>query len=332
LGFGIYLGFGILGFGICERLTAQSAPSALGQIYANLGNISSSGLPQIRIPLGHGTELARYGFTFAMTHNVVPGYNGSARSEWRITGLRTCVHLDDNGDLVWVRPNLQQIVFKKADNYRQERLGWTAVARNGAGDVELAGSTGQKWSYKGGFLREIADRFAVIDFVTDQETVLLASRRDRAGNEVVLMRAEYSDAGLLARLELGQAPPVIFHWSGAAVLAGIEGLPAGGMTFDYENMLLREWDNNGARARTNYTWVSREGLAKNISFGIAPVRLQGDSEFRYEYDTNGDANILRVFRRDGSFVSETRFGSRGIIQKVGDKTIRATFRNVGTSQ
>jgi len=336
-------------FGCCvatsSSLAAESV-SALGQIHSNLGNINSSGLPQIKIPLGTVTELARYGFTFAMTHNVIPGYNGSARTEWKISGLRTCVWLDDNGDLVWVRPNMQQLVFKKADNYRQERLGWTALVQNNTGDVELANSTGQKWKYRGGLLKTISDRFGAVDFITDQETVLLASRRDRAGNEVILMRAEYSDEGLLACLELGQSQPVIFHWSGTVAqtaslldcpnaagmkagwqpaLRGIEGLPAGGMTFDYDDMLLQAWDNNGVR--TNYTWAVREGLAKNISFGVAPVRLQGDSEFRYEYGSDDNASILRVFRHDGSLVSETRFGGRGIIQKIGDKTIGAAFRN-----
>ena len=141
------------------------------------------------------------------------------------------------------------------------------------------------------------------------------------------MRAEYTDAGLLARLELGQSPPVIFHWSDEAALTGIEGLSVGGMTFDYDNMLLREWNDNGTR--TNYTWVLRDGLVKNISFGIAPVQLQSDSEFRYEYGDDDDVSILRVFRRDGSFVSETRFGDRGIIQKAGGKTTRYIYQNDG---
>ena len=216
-------------------------------------------------------------------------------------------------------------------------MGWTAViqnGRNGMGNVVFINSTGQRWTYRGGFLKEIFDRFGVVDFVTEQETVLLATMRNRAGGgkDAVLMRVGYSDAGLLARLELGQSPAVTFHWSDAGALAGIEGLSGGGMTFDYDNMLLREWNNNGAR--TNYTWIARDDLpeSKNISFGIAPVRLRNDSEFRYEYDNGDGVSILRVFRRDGSFVSETRFGDRGIIQKTGDKTISATYRNDGTGR
>jgi len=310
--------------------------SVLSRIYSNLGNVNSSGLPQIKIPLGDNAELARLGFTFEMTHNVIPGYNRSARTEWKITGLRTCAYLAGNGDLVWVRPNMQRLVFKKQGNYQQKRLGWTALVRDDARDIEFANRDGQKWVYTGGFLKGISDGPVVVNFVTEQETVLRAMRHVRAGvgagNSAVLMRVEYSREGLLARLELGKSPPVTFHWSDAGALAGIEGLPGGKMSFDYTNMLLREWDNNGAR--TNYTWVARDDLPerKNISFGIAPVRLQSDSEFRYEYDNGDGVSILRVFRRDGSFVSETRFGDRGIIQKTGDKTIRATYRNDGTGR
>jgi len=314
----------------------------MNQIYSNLGNINAAGLPQIRISLGDNAELERYGFVFAMTHDVVPGYNGSVRSEWKITGLRTCVYLEGNGDLVWVRPDSRRIVFKKSDNYRQKHLGWTAIVRNDARDVEFANRDGQKWVYTGGFLKGISDGPAVVNFVTERETVLRAIRHVRAGagagNSAVLMRVEYSSAGLLTRLELGQSLPVTFHWADAGALADIEGLPAGGMTFDYnDKMLLREWNNNGAR--TNYTWVARDDLPerKNISFGIAPVRLRSDAEFRYEYDSDGDVSILRVFRNDGSFVSETRFGGRGIIQKTGGKTIRYIYptqrsQNQKTSQ
>jgi len=334
LGFGIYLGFGILGFGISTQLGAQSSPSTLNQIYSNIGNINVAGLPQIRIPLGNNTELERLGFNFTMTHNIVPCYNGSARTEWRISGLRTCVYLDGNGDLVWVRPDAQQIVFSKADNYRQKSMGWTIVVQNGMRDVAFINSDGQKWKYSGGFLKEISDGLEIVNFVTDKETVLLALRRGRAsaGNNPVLMRAEYSGAGLLSRLELGQSPAVIFHWSGAAALVSIEGLFSSRMTFDYDNMLLREWNNNGVR--TNYTWEPRDDLpeSKNISFGIAPVRLKSDSEFHYAYDEVDDVSILRIFRHDGSFVSETRFGDRGIIQKAGDKTTRYIYRDDGTAK
>jgi hypothetical protein len=288
------------------------------QIYANLGNVNPSGLPQIRIPLGNNTELARFEFVFAMSHNVIPGHNGSACTEWRISGLRTCVYLDGNEDLVWIRPDMQRLMFKKEDNYQQARMSWSAAIRNAMQDVEFTNRIGQKWTYSGGFLKKISDRFAALDFITAQETILAASKRDRAGNDVVLMRTEYSGEGLLARLKLGQSSSIVFHWSSAAVLVSMEGLPAGRMSFDYENMLLREWNGNGKR--TNYTWTACDGLAKNISFGMAPVRLQSDSEFRYEYDKADDVNILRVFRHDGSFMSETRFGVRGIIQKSGGKT------------
>ena len=328
-----------------NSLAAQSH-DVQRQVDENLGNINMMGLPRIIIPLPNNTELARFGFVFVMIHNVIPGYGGSARTEWRIPGLRTCVYLDGNGNLAWVRPAMQQLVFKKDDNYQQAVMGWSAIIGNNKQDVEFTNSAGQKWKYSGGFLKEISDKFTVVDFVTDQETILLATKRGFAGNGAVLMRAEYSEEGLLARLELGQSQPVIFRWSGTVAqtaslldcpnaagmkagwqpaLRGIEGLPAGGMTFDYDDMLLQAWDNNGVR--TNYTWAVREGLAKNISFGVAPVRLQGDSEFRYEYGSDDNASILRVFRHDGSLVSETRFGGRGIIQKIGDKTIGAAFRN-----
>jgi len=313
---------------------AAQSPSVQSQIYSNLGNVNSSGLPQIKISLGESTELARFGFVFEMTHNVIPGYNGSARTEWKIAGLRTCVYLDGNENLVWIRPNLLPLVFRKAANYKRGDLGWTAVILNDGRDVELTNRDGQKWIYIEGYLKGISDGAGMVIFVTDKETILLALRRGSAGagNNGVLMRAEYSSEGLLSRLELGQARPVIFQWSDMAALTGIKGLPAGGMTFDYDKMLLREWNNNGVR--TNYTWVARDDLvgSKNISFGNAAVRLQSDGEFRYEYANADDVSILRVFRHDGSFVSETRFGDRGIIQKVGDKTIRATYQNDGTGR
>jgi len=331
-----------------NSLAAQSH-DVQRQVDENLGNINMMGLPRIIIPLPNNTELARFGFVFVMIHNVIPGYGGSARTEWRIPGLRTCVYLDGNGNLAWVRPAMQQLVFKKDDNYQQAVMGWSAIIGNNKQDVEFTNSAGQKWKYSGGFLKEISDKFTVVDFVTDQETILLATKRGFAGNGAVLMRAEYSEEGLLARLELGQSQPVIFRWSGTVAqtaslldcpnavemkagwqpaLRGIEGLPAGEMTFDYDGMLLREWNSKGKR--TNYTWDPRNDSVKSIGFGMAPVRLQSDSEFRYEYGNADGVDILRVFRHDGSFVSETKFGSRGIIQKLGDKTIRAIRRNDGT--
>lgn len=84
--------------------------SAEKQIQANYGNATPAGLPQIRIPLGEDAELSRLGFVFAMSHHAIPMHGAAARTEWRIPGLRTCVCLDSNEDLVWIRPNTQQLV------------------------------------------------------------------------------------------------------------------------------------------------------------------------------------------------------------------------------
>jgi len=145
--FGIYLGFGILGFGISAQLGAQS----LNQIYSKLGNINSSGLPQIKIPLGNVTELARYGFTFALSHNIVTGYNGTARTEWKITGLRTCVCLNDNGDLVWVRPDSRQIVFKKRTIINRNAWNGLLSSRMMPGMLNLPQAPGKNGNTGGAF-------------------------------------------------------------------------------------------------------------------------------------------------------------------------------------
>ncbi len=310
--------------------SGAQAPSVERQIYANMGNINTSGLPQIRIPLGNAGMLSRMGFAFAMTHHVVSGYGRSVRAEWKISGLRTCVYLDGKGDLVWVRPNMQQLVFKKEHSYQQERLGWSVHVQNDTREIEFTHPNGQRWTYVAGYLSEISDRLGTVDFVTDHETILLATRRGRAA-ALVLMRAEYSSGGLLERLELWQSRPLIFHWSGEPALLAIDGLGAGRMTFDYKNRLLREWNDDNGRRKT-YTWVARDEQAKSISFGGALVRLQSDSEFRYEYEKADGANIIRVFRNDGSFVSETHFGDRGIVQKAGDRTTKAIYRNDGTGR
>lgn len=298
--------------------------SAGRQIEANYGNATPTGFPQIRIPLAKNTELSRLGFVFVMNHHAIPAHGGFARTEWRVPGLRTCVYLDGNEDLVWIRPNAQQLVFKKAGNYKEARLGWTAEILDNMRVVGFTNRAGQKWTYEKGFLREISDRFRTIDFVTDHEIILQAIRRGGAGDAAALIRAEYSDEGLLKRLKLGQSSSLAFHWSEKAMLLGIEGTPEGDMTFSYDNMLLREWTRNGTS--TGYTWEDRGNTSKNISFGMAPVRLQSDAEYRYEYDKAGSVSIFRVFKHDGTFVSETRLSDRGIIQKTGDKTIKAIYR------
>lgn len=300
------------------------------QLQANYGDAHPSGFPQIKIPLVNNTELSRFGFVFVMTHHVIPMHGGAARSEWRIPGLRTCVYLDGNEDLVWIRPNTRQLVFRKESNYKETHFGWSVEIQNHVRNAELTNRNGQRWTYEKGCLKRISDRGREIDFVTDHEIIMSASRRGRGGETVVLMRAEYSDTGLLQHLELGQSGFLTFRWSDEPVLRGIEGTSEGDMTFGYDNMLLREWICNGMS--TGYTWAVRGNTSKSISFGMAPMSLQSDAEYRYEYGKAGSASVFRVFKRDGNFVSETRFSSRGIFQKTPDRIIKAAYPRDGTGE
>ena len=310
-----------------SRVAAQGA-SISEQMVRNLGNVDLWGLPGLRFDLGTTAELRRLGFEFIVTHNVTPSHDRGVRSAWKITGLRTCIWQDKNGNLIWSRPNGQELVFLKKNAYKNPASGWSAqIAANDKTRVKFSSATsGQEWHYAKGWLDRISDPVAgTVVFSTDRETILNVTRQDKAGNEQQILKIEHDDSGNVTGLIFPAQRRNVLSWTENHCLAKIEGINCGLISFQYDDALLKSWHADNGDGNT-YAWGIRNNPEKNISFVDPPIMLVEDKDFTYEYGTRVGINHIIVRSKTRGFVSETRMTIRGLVQILPDKTIKGYYR------
>ena len=298
------------------------------QMIQNLGHVDLWGLPRIRFNLGTTAELRRLGFDFIVTHNVTPSHDRGVRSAWKITGLLTSIWQDRNGNLIWSRPNGQELVFLKKNAYKNPASGWSAhIAANDKTRVKLSSaSNGQEWHYANGWLDRISDPVAgTVVFSTDRESVLKAARRDKTGNEQQILKIEHDDAGRVRNIVFSGQRRNVLSWVENHCLVKVEGINCGVVSFQYDDALLKSWHAENGDGNS-YAWGTRKNPEKNISFVDPPVMLVEDKDFTYEYGTRVGINHIIVRSKTRGFVSETRMTTRGLVQVLPDKTIKGFYR------
>ncbi|AWI08314.1 O-antigen ligase family protein [Ereboglobus luteus] len=304
--------------------TASADQRALrSEILSNMGKVGIRGLPRLSLELGGSSEISRLGFNFRLGHKICIGSDRSAESEWDVTGLRTCVYFERQGDLVWMKPNGQSVRYPRQDAEFGKASDGSSADVFGSG-VEIKTRQGSVWRYKDGSLEMITDaqagRFAV---VSDRGAILEVSRLVGGGRHVAVLGVEYSEAGLPQRLAFSGGRECRFEWSRDHRLLRIENASGVQTQFEYGGALLTSWaGSNGASGV--YKWMPRDAVKRGIAVGRPPVVLSEDDVFHYEYARAGNVNIIRVHTVGGAFVSETSVGPGGMSQKTaaGIKSVR----------
>ncbi|WP_342750769.1 O-antigen ligase family protein [Termitidicoccus mucosus] len=288
------------------------------EILLNMGKVDMNGLPRLSLELGGVSVLSKLGFNFQLTHGIRIGSNRSARSEWSVTGLRTCVYFESHDQLVWVKPAGQKMRYLRQDMGFGDGNDGSSVNVFESGVIEIKTCQGSVWRYKDGFLETITDaqlgRFAV---VSDRESILEISRL--AGDaRIAVARIGYAENGLLQHLIFSGDRKCNFEWSHDHRLLRVENISGVRTQFEYDDALLTGWHgSNGASGI--YRWAPRDDAKRGVAVGRAPVVLTEDDVFRYEYARDGNVNIILVHTVDGSFVSETKIGPGGIFQRTANE-------------
>lgn len=316
---------------LCGWVLAQNAPAQAeprvrrSEILSSMGNVDLNGFPRLSLDLGGAPELSKLGFYFRLMHKVRIGSDQSAHSEWIVSGLRTCVYLEPKGDLVWIKPNGQNVRYPRQDARLGKAGDGSSVGVFEAGVIEMTTPQGSLWRYKDGFLESIEDaRLGTLSIASDRECILQISRR-KNNTAGVIMRAEYSESGMLQRIVFPGGRTCRFEWDDAYRLLGVENTSGVRTRFEYNGALLARWSKSDGFSGA-YSWKNRADAAQGIALGRAPVVLGADGFFRYEYARKGNASIVRVYTADGAFVSETSSGPGGLMQKTPDAIKREPRR------
>jgi hypothetical protein len=307
----------------CVSLCASARPPLM-EIMENLGNIGTDGHPNLSFDIVDASEvsdLARLGFAFKLVHRVAAGHGHSARTEWQIPCLRTTVHLDGKGDLIWIAPSGRAVRFRKfEDGFAKGNDGSEAKA-SGENEIEITTSSSAKWKYRDGFIETVSDWKGSYVFTTDRESILSIARKTRDRDDPIL-EVLYTDKGLLSGLGLPGGKTSRFHWSPDHRLLGVEGF-AGKLDFEYENALLASWRLADGPLNT-LKWKRLESM-RLVAFQKPPVLLAEDSFYNYEWNRRDGIDILVIRRKTGSFLSETRFGPAGMEQRTPYGTTKFPF-------
>jgi hypothetical protein len=295
------------------------------EILNNLGNIGTNGQPNLSfdiIETSEVSDLARLGFAFKLVHRVSAGHGQSAITEWQIPCLRTTVHLDGKGDLIWIAPSGRTVQFRKLeDGFAKGNDGSEAKA-TGEDGIEITTSPPARWKYRDGFIETISDWKGSYVFTTDRESILSIARKTRDRDDPILEML-YTDKGLLSGLRLPGGRTSRFRWSPDHRLLGVDGSAGVTLDFEYENALLIGWRLADGPLHT-LKWKRLESV-RLIAFQRPPVLLSEDSFYSYEWDRRGGTDILVIRRKTGSFLSETRFGPTGMEQRTSYGVTKFSF-------
>jgi hypothetical protein len=310
----------------CVSLCASaSARSPLMEIMENLGNIGMDGHPNLSFDIADASEvsdLARLGFAFKLVHRVAANHGRSARTEWQIPCLRTAVHLDGKGNLIWIAPSGRTVRFRKLeDGFAKGNDGSEAKAP-GENEIEITTSSQTRWKYRNGFIETITDWKGIHVFTTDRESILSIARKGHDRDDPVL-EVLYTDKGLLSGLRLPGGKTSRFRWSPEHRLLGVDGSSGMKLDFEYENTLLTGWRLADGPLNT-LKWKRLESM-RLVAFQRPPVLLAEDSFYHYEWSRHDGIDILVIRRKTGSFLSETRFGPAGMEQRTPYGTTKFSF-------
>ena len=230
--------------------------------------------------------------------------------------------------MAWKRPDGQEIVFFKRNALRDSVSGWAAhVTPDGLG-VILSHSNGQEWHYHNGWLDSIHDPvLGTVLFATDREAILQASKVEKNGDSLLLLKVEYSEYGDVQGMEFPNQKRNTLRWSDDHCLTRINGWFCGGISLQYDGLLLKSWkaeDGGG----DSYAWRKRKNVTKVFSYGDPPVMLSEDKDFTYAYGTRMGINYIQVRDKARGFVSETRMSTKGLVQILPDQTICVRYKQL----
>jgi hypothetical protein len=302
-----------------------SAASVQSRIASNLGNIYLNGLPKLAFDLGAIPELAEHGFSLRMEHDAMLTHGREVRTRWDIPSLRTCIHPDKEGTLIWIKPGGQMEKFRKTTDGFAKGRNRLQIRAYGEDVIEIRSPRGLIWKYKNGSLDSISGRrFGTLHFTTDRESILKITRQLEGSKPEVLLEVIHSRQGDIEELRLRDNYYCKLQWSPDHMLLGFEDSDEKRTSFIYENGLLAGWRRNDGLS-DNLKWTARENAGWLVSQGWPPVALLEDSQYKYRLSRTGSINILRVHTHDNMLVSETRFNSRGIEQRTPAGAIKSTL-------
>ncbi len=316
---------------LCGWFLGQGAAAGVEQrvarseILSGMGNVDLSGLPRLSLDPGGVPELSKLGFYFRLMHKIQIGSDQNARSEWTVSGLRTCVYFEPQGDLIWMKPNGQNVRFPRQGAKFGNGNDGSSAGIFEAGVIEIKTRQSSLWRYKDGFVESVDDaQLGTFSIASDRESILQILKRKNNAS-IAVMRAEYSETGMLQRMVFSGGRVCSFEWDGMHRLLSVENLSGARTRFEYDGALLIRWSKSDGFSDA-YSWKARADAARGIALGRAPVVLGADGSFRYEYARKGNVNIVRVRTADGTFVSETSSGPGGLMQKTPDTIKREPRR------
>jgi len=318
-------------FSILCFLGCASAHSAteLEKIMANMGGIDLKGLPKLslemvdRYDLG---ELAALEFEFTLTHKTVLRHGRTAKTEWSINNLQTCVYIDARGDVIWRTTRGQTVRFHKKGTAYAKSINGTAVnVVPESNTVEITTPASVTWRYRNGFLESIDYRKNNYSVTTDRGTILSISKKI-LNREMPLLKCVYSARNGLEELEFYGGRKYRLSWSAGHDLLAIDAPKGRQLHFEYVDSLLTCWTRENGPCN-ELKW-QRLDYIRETAFQIPPVLLREDASHLYEYKLDKWGGVINVKTHDksGALVSETDIKTTSIEQATPNEKIKYIFK------
>ena len=314
---------------LCCLGCANAQPATdFERILGNMGSIGLNGLPRLSFEIvdpPDAGELATLGFRFQLTHQAKLRHGRTAKTEWSLSGLRTCAHIDPQGDVTWLTPSGHTIRFRRSDDGYASGNSNAAVTVSPDGSMIEITQFSTKWRYRNGFLESISNQSDNYSVTTDRETIISISKKI-PNSEILLLKCAYSKQGNLEEMEFSGGKKYRLHWSANHDLLAIDGPEGRRFDFEYANSLLTCWTQaNGPRNELKWQHLD---YVRETAFQIPPVLLREDASYSYEYklDMFGRVELVKVRDKAGALVSETKMGMTGVEQTSPNGKLEHRFK------
>jgi YD repeat-containing protein len=308
------------------------------EIEAATGAMALDGTLRLNFSLGDAPELKALGLVFELRHNVETDAYGRARSAWQVRGLESSLVPVGRAQLRWRTFSGEPIEFERAKIGRAFAGAGSSrwlIREIGHAGHEIRAADGRTWRFRAGLPVGVDDpALGSFSFTTQGASRREIRRTDALADAAPLLCADYDPAGRLLALTVGTSAEQRFERDTSGQLVAWQRADGRTVRFAYREGLLVAVAEPDRSVR-NFAWAENPGHLRGDSRWAAPVHLVADGATAYDYTLSAAGFALR--RRhagEGGAEVVTIFNPRRhrVEQRVGNKTVVATFRGGGTGR
>lgn len=280
----------------------KEATTRWTEIEGEIGAASLDGTLRFSDTLGTSRELGQLGLRLEIEHKVETDAWGRARSRWVVKGLQSYLVPSGRERLRWQAPSggAQWFDRKKIGRALSNAGPNRWLIRQLATErYEIRSSDGQVYCYDRGRLVRIEHpMFGSLEVATQGTWITRIEQSDAPPEKAVLLQADYSEAGNLLTLQIGDQKVQRLTWSEAGDLSAWAHSDGRQTHYKYEAHLLSDISES-ERPSHVVRWAENPGYGRGDSRWAAPVHLRSWGPESYDYEITQHGFVLSRRKEDG---------------------------------